>query len=208
METAIPWKMGTRKRARKPQETVAREGTAQEKQSKHASWNLTSPQGSSWNRTLQIRHEDHIAEKGFDSINHCNLVHKFITILQAMKIPDAKAAVDKEWENLEKMPAWQQDKVDVKEDVVLEAQKESLLCYIVGHLSSPERGVRTKAKQIQRTSRVNASNVPGNPQLDSESVLRGTRKLTPNRDQNPANVFSREGRRQSASRRLLETRAR
>ena len=28
-------------------------------------------------------------------------------MLQAMKIPDAKAAVDKEWEKLEKLLAWQ-----------------------------------------------------------------------------------------------------
>ena len=28
-----------------------------------------------------------------------------------MKIPDAKAAVDKEWEKLEKLPVWQMTKV-------------------------------------------------------------------------------------------------
>ena len=42
---------------------------------------------------------------------HHDLVHKFIPVPQAMNIPDAKAAVDKEWEKLEKMPAWQLDKV-------------------------------------------------------------------------------------------------
>ena len=31
---------------------------------------------------------------------HCNLVHKFIPMPQPMKIPAAKAAVDKECENL------------------------------------------------------------------------------------------------------------
>ena len=35
-----------------------------------------------------------------------NFVHKFILMPQAMKIPDAKAAVDKEWEKLETIPAW------------------------------------------------------------------------------------------------------
>ena len=50
-------------------------------------------------------HEDHIAEKGFNSLSHCNLVHKFAPMPQAMNIPDAKAAVDKEWEKLEKFPA-------------------------------------------------------------------------------------------------------
>ena len=45
-----------------------------------------------------IPHEDHIAGKGEHSLQHYNLVHKFILMPQAMKIPAAKAAVDKEWE--------------------------------------------------------------------------------------------------------------
>ena len=52
------------------------------------------------------------------------LVHKFIPMLQAMRILDAKAAVDKEWKKLEKIPAWQMDKVRSKKEVILEAQKE------------------------------------------------------------------------------------
>ena len=42
-----------------------------------------------------------------NSLNHYNLVHKFIPMLQPFKISDAKAAVDKEWEKLERIPAWQ-----------------------------------------------------------------------------------------------------
>ena len=41
-------------------------------------------------------HEDHIAGKGENSLQHYNLVHKFILMPQAMKIPAGKAAVDKE----------------------------------------------------------------------------------------------------------------
>ena len=52
--------------------------------------------------SLQNHHEDHIAGKGDNSQQHYNLVHKFIPMPQAMKIPAAKAAVDKEWEELEK----------------------------------------------------------------------------------------------------------
>ena len=44
-------------------------------------------------------HEDHIAGMGDNSLQHYNLVHKFIPMPQAMKIPAAKAAVGKEWEN-------------------------------------------------------------------------------------------------------------
>ena len=48
--------------------------------------------------SLPNHHEDHIAGKGDNSLQHYDLVHKFIPMLQAMKIPEAKAAVDKEWE--------------------------------------------------------------------------------------------------------------
>ena len=41
-------------------------------------------------------HEDHIAGKGMTSLSHHNLVHKLIPMLEAMKIPDAKAGVEKE----------------------------------------------------------------------------------------------------------------
>ena len=48
-------------------------------------------------------HEDHIAGKGDNSLQHYNVFHKFIPIPQAMNIPSAEAAVDKEWEKLEKI---------------------------------------------------------------------------------------------------------
>ena len=41
-----------------------------------------------------------------------------------MKIPSAKAAVDKEWEKLEKIPAWNKRKVRNKSDVIDKARKE------------------------------------------------------------------------------------
>ena len=39
--------------------------------------------------SLPKKHEDHIAGKGFTSMSHYNLVHKFNPMLQAMKIPAA-----------------------------------------------------------------------------------------------------------------------
>ena len=48
--------------------------------------------------SLPKYHEDHIAGKGDNSLQHYNLVPKFIPMPQAMKIPATKAAVDKEWE--------------------------------------------------------------------------------------------------------------
>ena len=56
--------------------------------------------------------------------SHYHLEHKFVPMPQAMKIPDAKAAVDKEWKKLETMAAWQLDKVKGKSEVILEAQRD------------------------------------------------------------------------------------
>ena len=47
--------------------------------------------------SLPNYHEDHVAGKGNNSLQHYNLVHIFIPMPEAMKIPAAKAAVDKEW---------------------------------------------------------------------------------------------------------------
>ena len=48
--------------------------------------------------SLPNHHEDHISGKDNNSLQHYHLVHKFIPMPQARKIPAAKAAVDKEWE--------------------------------------------------------------------------------------------------------------
>ena len=45
-------------------------------------------------------------------------------MLHAMKIPDAKAAVDKEWKKLETLPSWQLNNMKSKQEVILGAQKE------------------------------------------------------------------------------------
>ena len=45
--------------------------------------------------TLQRGHEDHIAARGENSMNHYSLAHELIPMQKAMRIPDAKAAVEK-----------------------------------------------------------------------------------------------------------------
>ena len=74
--------------------------------------------------SLPIHHEDHIAGKGENSLQHYDLFHKFIPVPQAMKIPAAKAPVDKEWEKLEKISAWNLTKVRSKKEVIDEARKK------------------------------------------------------------------------------------
>ena len=73
--------------------------------------------------SLPKYHEDHIAGKGDNSLQHCNSVHKFIPTLQAMKIPSSKR---KQWikngKNLEKISAWNLTKVRSKKEVIDEAK--------------------------------------------------------------------------------------
>ena len=90
-----------------------------------------NPQGQRVASSLPTKHEDpHCWQKDFTSMTHYNFVHKFIPMPQAMKIPDAKAAVDKEWKKLETIPAWQLEKVKSPEGGYsgnTERQKESPL---------------------------------------------------------------------------------
>ena len=72
--------------------------------------------------SIPQHHEDHIARKGENSLQHYNLVHKFIPMPQAMKIPAAKAAVAKKWEKLEKISAVNLTKVKSKKMVIDEAR--------------------------------------------------------------------------------------
>ena len=56
---------------------------------------------------------------------HCSTTiwfTKFVLVPQAVKIPAAKAAVDKDWEKLENISAWNLTKVKSKKSVIDEAR--------------------------------------------------------------------------------------
>ena len=72
--------------------------------------------------SLPNHHEDHIVGKRDNSLQHYNLVHKFIPLPRDIKIPAAKEAVDKEWGKLEKISAWNLTKVRSKKEVIDEAR--------------------------------------------------------------------------------------
>ena len=59
-------------------------------------------------------HEDHIAGKGYNSLQHYNLVHKFIPMPQAMKIPAGLGKIGE-------ISAWNLTKVKSKKQVINEA---------------------------------------------------------------------------------------
>ena len=89
------------------------------------------------------KHEDHIAGKGFTSMSHYNLVHKFIPVPQVMKLPDAKAAVDKEWKNTRDDPSVEFGKSQEQKEGssgATKRQKESPLCTLMDicHLKNAE----------------------------------------------------------------------
>ena len=71
--------------------------------------------------------EDHNVEKGFNSLSHNNLVHRFVPLPQAMKILDAEAAVDNEWQKLEKLSAWQLTTVKNKRKHTKTKRKSTLI---------------------------------------------------------------------------------
>ena len=71
--------------------------------------------------TLPKDHDDHRAERGYNSIGHCNLVHKFVPTPQAMRIPDAQAAVWTREEAGKTIRASQLDEVRSHKEVILKA---------------------------------------------------------------------------------------
>ena len=108
--------------------------------------------------SLPNHHEDHIAGKGENSLQHYNLVHKFIPMPQAMEIPAARAAVEKEWETLEKISAWNLTKVRSKKEVIDEARTKDAKVHFASlmdicHLKNAELEAQHQKKRSSSTPR-------------------------------------------------------
>ena len=73
----------------------------------------------------------------------------------AMKIPTAKAAVDKEWEKLEKISAWNLTKVRSKKEVIDEARTKGAKVHFVSLMDICHlKNVELKTKHQKYKSRV------------------------------------------------------
>ena len=72
--------------------------------------------------TLQKGHEDHIAAKGENSMNHENLIHKFIPHAVSDENSGLKRQQWKKWKKFA-IQAWKLNKVKSKKEVLLEAQR-------------------------------------------------------------------------------------
>ena len=125
------------------------------KQNLRVFWKLMNLRECVWEIRYRTIIEDHIAGKGENSLQHYNLVHKFIPMPQAMKIPAAKAAVDKDWEKLEKFSAWNLTKVRSKKEVIDEARTSGAKVHFASlmdicHLKNAE--LEAKHQKVQRSS--------------------------------------------------------
>ena len=67
---------------------------------------------------------DHIAEKGYVRSCHYGPLHVLVFIQEAMKMPDAKAAVVQKLDRLKKIPAKEINKVRSKSEVIRQAKKD------------------------------------------------------------------------------------
>ena len=108
-----------------------------------------NPRGKRLESCLPKDHVDHIAEKGPNSMSHYNLVHKFVPMPQAMKIPDVKAAVDKRMG----VASVADDQRKEQKGVILEAHKDKKKVHFgtrmdICHLK--KCGVRTDVSKVQR----------------------------------------------------------
>ena len=88
-------------------------------QNLRVSWKPVNPQNCVWKNLCRIIMRTMLQERG---TIHCNITIWYTNLPQALKIPAAKAAVDKEWEKLEKIPAWNLTNVRSKKEVIDEAR--------------------------------------------------------------------------------------
>ena len=104
--------------------------------------------------SIPHHHENHIAGKGENSLQHYNLVHNFVPMPQAMKIPAAKAVVDKEWEKLEKISAWNLTKVRNKKQVIDKARTSGATVHFASlmdicHLKNAELEAKHQKTKVE-----------------------------------------------------------
>ena len=81
-----------------------------------------------------------------------------------MEIPDAKAAVEKEWKKLETIPTWDLRKIKSKEEVILEAQRGKIRVHFASsmdicHIKNAE--LEPKLQKYKRQSRTQKRHFKG-----------------------------------------------
>ena len=92
----------------------------------HVSWKLVNPQGCVWKKLHRNIMRTILQEEVTIHYNITIWYTNLCLCLKPMKILAAKAAVDKEWEKLEKIPTWDKTQVKSKSEVVDEARTKGI----------------------------------------------------------------------------------
>ena len=100
-------------------------------------------------------HQDRTAPKGYASLDQMAMVHLPIAIDKAMKIPEAKKAVDAEWEAHARKGTWNAKRVRPRAEVIAEAFAKKVSVHFgrlmdLCHLKHAE--LQKEVKKIQRES--------------------------------------------------------
>ena len=106
-----------------------------------------NPQECVWENHYQIVMKTLLQEKETIRCNTTTWFTSLFLCLKAMEIPAAKAAVDKEWEKLEKISAWNLTKVKSKKQVIDEARMSGATDHFASlmdicHLKNAELGAK------------------------------------------------------------------
>ena len=93
--------------------------------------------------SLPTHHEDLFAGKGDNSLQQKNFGTQIYSYASSHANSRTKAAVDKEWENLEKISAWNLTKVGCKKEVIDEAKTKGATVHVASlmdifHLKNAE----------------------------------------------------------------------
>ena len=101
------------------------------KHTNHKSHNTLSKHGETCREKVngEREHQEHVAYSGEASEHYMAMVHTPIPMGQAMRIPAAKAAVEKEWKKLEDKNAWMLDTVKPRAEVIRDAKARSKRVY-------------------------------------------------------------------------------
>ena len=121
----------------------------------HASSKLTNHREAPGKDSTKKDHQDRIAGKGInfvESLRSCAQVQSCAPSNEQYQMQ--RAAVDKEWEKLEKMPAWHITESHSKKEVIQEAWKQGRTVHLAtlmdtSHLQ--ELGLGAEIPKIQRT---------------------------------------------------------
>ena len=102
-------------------------------------------------------HQDRTAPKGYASLEQMALVHLPIAIDKAMKIPEAKKAVDAEWAAHAQKGTWNAERVRPRAEVIAEAHAKKISVHFgrlmdLCHLKHAE--LEKRSAKIQGESRI------------------------------------------------------